>query len=97
MKEQVVVIILDVISIINQELEDKIPIKDREKSILFGNNSIIDSLIFVNLIVAVEEKIEEEFNTQVVLADEKAMSQRNSPFRTVETLANYIVKILGEK
>jgi len=31
-----------------------------------------------------------------VLADEKAMSQRASPFRTVATVTDYIEKLLSE-
>ena len=47
-------------------------------------------------ILQVEEAIEDEFETTIVLADEKAMSQKNSPFRNIGTLAEYIEKILKE-
>jgi hypothetical protein len=50
----------------------------------------------VRFILQVEEAIEDEFETTIVLADEKAMSQKNSPFRNIGTLAEYIEKILKE-
>ena len=51
----------------------------------------------MNLIVAVEQAVEDELGVRVTLADEKAMSQRSSPFRTVGTLAAYVWRQLGER
>ena len=56
----------------------------------------MDSLALVSLITDLEEKISDEFDEDIVLADEKAMSQRTSPFRTVESLTEYISKLLEE-
>jgi len=56
---------------------------------LFGDGSRLDSLGLVGLIVSTEQKIDEKFGVAVTLADEKAMSMKNSPFRTVQTLADY--------
>ena len=38
----------------------------------------------------------EEFEKDIVLADEKAMSIRTSPFRNVESLTSYIESLLEE-
>ncbi len=56
---------------------------------LFGEDGVFDSMGLVSLVIAVEQAIDEELGKQVALADEKALSQRSSPFRTVETLADY--------
>lgn len=64
---------------------------------LFGRGGLLDSLGLVRLIVAIEGALEEELGVSVVLADERAMSQKNSPFRTIESLTNYIVLLLEEK
>ena len=40
--------------------------------------------------------IADEFDVHVTLADERAISQRSSPFRTVGTLADYIVMVMKE-
>ena len=76
---------------INEQLSLKNKLVKSKDTILFGQ---IDSLGLVTLIVMTEEKIEDEFNKSIVLADERAMSQRNSPFRTVGTFVDYIYKLL---
>ena len=56
---------------------------------LFGRKGFLDSLGLVTLVVAVEQAIEDELGVSVSLADERALSQRTSPYRTVGTLAEY--------
>ena len=68
-----------------------------ENSVIYGDNSPLDSLALVSLIVAVEQNIEDEFGISITLADERAMSQENSPFRSVRSLADYVETILKEK
>ena len=63
---------------------------------LYGGKSRLDSLGLVNLIVAVEELLEEKFNTVIAVADERAITQKASPFRTVGTLADYIIILFEE-
>ena len=58
--------------------------------------SVIDSLGLVDLILEVETRLRKEHGVTVTLADERAMSQRHSPFRTVGTLADYIVVLTSE-
>ena len=68
-----------------------------ENFVIYGDNSQLDSLELVSLIVAVEQNIEDEFGISITLADERAMSQENSPFRSVRSLADYVETILKEK
>ena len=63
---------------------------------LFGHRSNLDSLGLVSLIVAVEQEIADEFGAEITLADDRAMSRSASPFRTIETLVEYIVERLEE-
>jgi acyl carrier protein len=60
-----------------------------EDTPLFGDGGVFDSMGLVSLVVAVEQAIDEELGHQVALADEKALSQKSSPYRTVATLAEY--------
>ena len=66
-------------------------------TVLFGPGGELDSLGLVNLIVLLEEKISDEFGVEIVLTDQRAMSQQHSPFRTVQALADYVVRLLNEK
>lgn len=56
---------------------------------LFGEEGVLDSMGLVTLIVAVEQAIEDKLGRTVALADEKALSQERSPYRSVATLAEY--------
>ena len=65
-----------------------------EDTILLGEGGAVDSLGLVRLIISVERQVEDDFGVPVSLTDEKAMSQRNSPFRSVGTLMAYIATCL---
>ena len=66
------------------------------KTKLFGSNGVLDSMGIVFLVSELEDLISDEFDVDVSLADEKAMSQVTSPFRNVETLGSYIQKLVEE-
>jgi D-alanine--poly(phosphoribitol) ligase subunit 2 len=61
---------------------------------LLGRNGVVDSLGLVSVIVAVEQAIADELGLNVSLADERAFSQKSSPFRTVGTLAAYAAEVV---
>jgi acyl carrier protein len=61
---------------------------------LIGRKGLLDSMGLVTLIVDVEQRLEEEYDLVVVLADERAMSQKHSPFRSVGSLADYICQLV---
>jgi len=86
----------DIVEIIYQSIEEinelngiDVPLNVKLK--LFGAESYYDSLDLVSLIVAVEEKLNLKYNTNITIADEKAISQKYSPFLSVETLTDYLV------
>jgi acyl carrier protein len=67
-----------------------------EDTVLVGNDPALDSLGVVQLIVEVEQRLEQGHNISVTLANDKAMSARNSPFRTVGVLADHVVATAQE-
>ncbi len=56
---------------------------------LFGAEGLLDSVGLVSLAIACEQAIADELGVDIGLADERALSQRASPYRTVGTLAEY--------
>ena len=70
---------------------------DDAHTVLFGENSILDSLSLVSLIASVEASVEDEVGIVVSLADERALSQKDNPFQTINSLADYVVLLLTEK
>ena len=86
-------IILDAVRTINfgREPADQIPVS--VDALLFGADSTLDSLGLVALLMEVEEGFLDA-GFEISLNDERAMSQRNNPFRSVATLAAYIESLL---
>jgi D-alanine--poly(phosphoribitol) ligase subunit 2 len=82
---------------INEQLLSNQTIVADKSTLLFGRDGVLDSLTLVNLIVVAEQKVQETLNLAITLADDRAMSQKNSPFKSVESLANYIVMLVKEK
>ena len=97
MKQKIIEIILHEVSELNEQLDHKVAIEKGEDGGLYGLTGVLDSLGLVTLIVAIEQAVEDDLGLVISLADEKAMSQKNSPFRTIGTLADYIVKVSQEE
>ncbi len=97
-KEKVIRAIFRAVDELNQQLPKKQRLEKSEKTFLYGDSGVLDSLGLVNMIVTTEQKIEEEFGGAITLSDEKALSQKAvSPFETVERLADYISSLLEKK
>ena len=80
---------------INQTLPSSKQVGKTPETQLFGHGSVLDSLGLVNFIVALEQRLTVELGTSVVLADDRAMSRKTSPFRSVQTLTDYILELIG--
>jgi acyl carrier protein len=63
---------------------------------LIGTNSVFDSMELVQFIVEIETLLEDEFNLEIELTSDKAMSQRNSPFKDINSLCNFIYSEIGK-
>ncbi|PDW04369.1 hypothetical protein [Candidatus Viridilinea mediisalina] len=77
--------------------ERPMPAQLEASTSLIGKQAVLDSLALVTLIVDLEQRLEEEFEVALTLADDRAMSQQHSPFRTVGSLAEYIGMLLAEE
>ncbi|OQX10937.1 MAG: acyl carrier protein [Desulfobacteraceae bacterium IS3] len=94
MYERIFNIIIQQARELNEQLTNKIPLEQGADAPLFGGDGVLDSIALVTLIVGVEQAIEDEFDTALTIADEKAMSQKLSPFRTVGSLSAYVEKLI---
>ena len=61
---------------------------------MFGEAGFLDSMSLVSLVLAVEQSVEVRYGKIISLADEKALSRQHSPYRTIESLADYAVEAL---
>jgi acyl carrier protein len=78
------------------EEEFEVPPVD-ESTYLIGRRAVLDSLGLVTMIVNIEQKLSDGNGISVTIADERAMSQEKSPFRTVQTLSDYVSLLVDEE
>jgi acyl carrier protein len=91
MREQTFALVKSAIKELNEELEYDTLQNVTEDTVVYGGDDGIDSLSLVRLVVDLERQVEEVFGKRVTLADEKAMSMRNSPYRSAGALTDFIV------
>jgi acyl carrier protein len=69
---------------------------DNEKTRLFGSKGLFDSIDFVRFLVTVEKRVNDVFPCEIIIVDDRALSQENSPFVNLDRLANYIWGLIDE-
>jgi acyl carrier protein len=62
---------------------------------LIGSDALVDSMGLVNIIVDVESELLDN-GIEISLTSEKAMSRKISPFRSINSLVNFINEQINE-
>lgn len=70
-------------------------LEKRPETCLIGPDSVLSSLGLVNLVVAAEEKIDDEFGLEVPITD-IVSEEDSSQFATIDALLNYVTRLLEE-
>ncbi len=96
MREQIAALVVDAVTDLNEELQYETLNNPTDETILFGGDDGIDSLSLVRLVVDIEQRIQEETGKNASLTDERAMSAKRSPYRSVGALTDFIIEGLGE-
>jgi acyl carrier protein len=94
--ENVIAAVYRAIDWINAELPPDRQLNKTADTRLLGSQSVLDSLHLVSLLIAIEREVDDAFGVTLTLADERALSMKESPFRTIQSLANYIVELIDE-
>ena len=81
---------------INAELPPDGQLSKTPHTRLLGAQSVLDSLHLVSLLINIERELEDTFGLPLTLADERALSMKESPFRTIESLASYVGVLINE-
>ncbi len=82
-----------VLNTFNQVLVDNEKVMNEnlsEETVLMGPDSPFDSVDLVTFIVSLEQTLEDDYNLSVTLADDQAMSQESSPFKSIKSICDYI-------
>ena len=88
--ENIVAAIYRAVDWINGELPPDRQLIKAPETRLLGSESVLDSMHLVSLIVTIEREVEDAFGVALTLADERALSMKASPFRSIQSLADYI-------
>ena len=86
------------VGMLGEALEDEgshNPGKASAMSPLLGQDAVLSSMGLVTLITDAELVLADEHGVEVTLVSEDAFSRRQSPFRTVEALADYVLELAG--
>ena len=84
-------------TIVDYMMDDSVPSHFDESTELFGSHGLFDSLGLVTIVLDIESIINEKLNLEIVIADDRAMSQSRSPFRTIGALADYVLLLIQEE
>jgi acyl carrier protein len=90
--EEVEVLVIESVRLLAEDFDLVALQQPSAESALYGNDGVLDSMALVNLLADVEDAVSEQFGAAIALADEKAMSARNSPFLTIKTLAQAVLE-----
>jgi acyl carrier protein len=96
-KEKIIQAVYQAIDEINETLPEGGKAEKSMETTMVGSASALDSLALINLIIAVEQKIEEGLGITVTLADENAASSEHGPMRNVQVLVEHIDSLLEGK
>lgn len=94
-RERILEIVYASISELNQRFEPPARLALDAGTLLYGAEGPLDSLQLVELIVATEQRIEDELAVSLTLADERALARKSSPFRSVASLVEYVEERLA--
>ena len=93
-KDKIQKIIFEALEMVNQSRDENAKIPVSAQTALFGNDGYLDSMGLVSLLIDIEESLQGE-GVLLSLSDERAMSEKNSPFRDVPSLTEYILRLVG--
>jgi len=94
-QEDIIELVKEKVKAVGEEKGNKELVNCNEHTPLYSPKGNLDSLSLVFLISELEEELENRYGVMITLADEKAMSQKISPFRSVNSLAHYIFSLIN--
>ena len=94
--ENIVTAIYRAVDWINGELPPDRQLIKAPETRLLGSQSTLDSMHLVSLVITIEREVEDAFGVALTLVDERALSMKESPFRSIRSLADYVGILISE-
>ncbi len=88
-------IVQTAISEVNEQNDDGQAIDAAPETVLLGPGGVADSLILVNIVVAVEQNLEAQTGTYVTLIEDDTVLGDDGPLRTVGSLVEFVAGKMG--
>lgn len=89
-------LIYEAIDELNLDLDLENQIIKNPSTPILGSESTIDSILLINFIYLLEEKINQKTGKTISISDDRAMSMKESPYLTLNTLSNYVDLLINE-
>ena len=80
----------------NADVAKEQRLDQRPESVLFGEGGKLESVELIGVIISLEEELEKELGTPVVISGEWSLTQDPSPFATLGSLAEHIRELVEE-
>lgn len=97
MRQRVAELVYAAVDDLNELLPADKHLNKSPETPLLGPDTRLESLDLVDLIIGIEQRLQDELKLVVTLVDEKAMSLQRSPFRTLESMTDYVAQIVAHK
>jgi acyl carrier protein len=95
--DNVLKVIYESISDLNMQLPAEQRVEKSQSTVLFGAGGKLDSMGLANFIVIVEQKLEESYGFRIDLTEDDPFSPTTGHFRTVHSLATYVLESVARK
>ena len=96
-KEQLIDSMLELMQEVLEDEGVEDTVQATRASPLLGADAIAGSLRLVSFIADFEMLIEDSYGLELSLVSEEALSRSKSPFRTIETLADYTLELAASE
>jgi acyl carrier protein len=90
-------LVLQSVTALNEQRSAATRFPATDDTLLYGIGGVLDSLELVNLVIDLEQRLDEQMGAAVTLADERAVSQEHSPFRSVSALVDFVAARMNEQ
>jgi len=94
--ERITSVVYDAIDELNEQFAEENRLEKTFETALLGSTGRLDSVGFVNLIVLVEEKCQDEFGLSISLTDDLGTGDDN-PLKTVGSFIDYLCRVVEEE
>ncbi len=97
MKEIILRLIYEAIDEVNETLDDEHKIQKRLDAKICSVGNHLDSLVFVSFIESVENKLEEFYQQEIIVAVDRINQNSYNPFVTIAFFAEFVETLVANR